>query len=367
MNEWPELLAQDLPTTQESVPVPPVPASYMPQILIENVPAGGSGLTQPLATLIAGLLALGAATIAYRGVLRQVRATDLRDDRTVRINALVKASKAIAAMDLALENIQDGDESVKGTDQIRVNLDACILASMKLGLLGLKKSHKLFDQMNDIVREVNRPSDITGEWAMRYHEAQLAVVRAFEDDAAIRKTYFQSWRDRRNGLNLGVTEEGNSIQFTSQIQRITATLDQSGKQAESAGATPSETSSSGEIDSVVPFELISDLNPKAGLEAYGTMIESRLRKRHMLLFGNTARSSVIALERLADQLESVDGDDETLTIAAEIAKLARDARHRDSLDISEENMKLLLTSWPRIRGYLDSPARDSSKPSQSDD
>ncbi|MDV8066403.1 hypothetical protein R4P64_07795 [Rhodococcus sp. IEGM 1366] len=95
MKDWPELLAQDLPTVQESVPVPPVPASYAPQVLIENIPPIPGIFTQSTATIVAALIALVAASLALGGVfyaqsvtraatkaqLRQQRSAMIRQDR----------------------------------------------------------------------------------------------------------------------------------------------------------------------------------------------------------------------------------------------------------------------------------------------
>ncbi|WP_058037055.1 hypothetical protein [Rhodococcus sp. KB6] len=104
MNDLPVLLAQDVPESPlMPEPSATIPISNVPQIVIENLPPTSSGLSQPWATVIAGLLAIAAATIAYFGIRHQakqhIRATKalLRQQGTAMIRQEKQAQRAIDA------------------------------------------------------------------------------------------------------------------------------------------------------------------------------------------------------------------------------------------------------------------------------
>lgn len=112
MLEWAGLLTQDLPPISEPVPAPEDPVPYVPQILIENLPAGSDGLTQPWATVAAGCLAVVAATIALLGIRHQakqhIRATkaQLRQQRAAMVRQEKQLQRTIDAQKLLHDDAQ---------------------------------------------------------------------------------------------------------------------------------------------------------------------------------------------------------------------------------------------------------------------
>lgn len=61
------------------------PVSDLPQVIVQNIPAASSGLSQPWATVFAGGLAVLAACIAYLGIRHQVKNSKKQFLKQVRV------------------------------------------------------------------------------------------------------------------------------------------------------------------------------------------------------------------------------------------------------------------------------------------
>ncbi|MDV6277750.1 hypothetical protein R3Q06_30095 [Rhodococcus erythropolis] len=113
----------------------------------------GEGLTQGQATIIAAAIALGAATIAFLGILVKARSdralhqATLAEDRAVQHRQQVTEALlfALEAMNRAAELVSSSNPIVeRGSDAYRdrdSRYYACVSATLKLQVLGLEDAY----------------------------------------------------------------------------------------------------------------------------------------------------------------------------------------------------------------------------------
>lgn len=206
MLEWAGLLTQDVPAISEPVPSPQNSAPYVPQILIENLPAGSGGLTQPWATVLAGCLAVVAATIALLGIRHQakqhIRATkaQLRQQRAAMIRQEKQLQRTIDAQKLLHDDAQSRQEvqhtrslseqrriielEIESSEQKQVRadrLDALIEATKVLAdaLNAALQLRGAEDERGAYVRDLSSRLDLC-----EFAQLKLALLGATESAAA---------------------------------------------------------------------------------------------------------------------------------------------------------------------------------------
>ncbi|WP_265155415.1 hypothetical protein [Rhodococcus qingshengii] len=113
----------------------------------------GEGLTQGQATIIAAAIAIGAATIAFLGILVKARSdralheATLGEDRAVRHRQQVTEAllSALEAMNRAAELVSSNNPTMERDSDAYRDRDsryyACVSATLKLQVMGLEDAH----------------------------------------------------------------------------------------------------------------------------------------------------------------------------------------------------------------------------------
>lgn len=141
-------------------------------ITIQNVSPDPGWFTQPVATVIAGFLAVGAAVIAYLSVLHKIRAERDQFRRNERVQLVVEAM----VVTNGVFDSMTSDSRRPGSPWI----EDCTVPMLKLQLFGLDKAH---EAMKTVVQEfglIKRDWEESGgdEDAVDYAKAGQALDRA---------------------------------------------------------------------------------------------------------------------------------------------------------------------------------------------
>lgn len=162
-------------------------------------------LTQPLATILAACIAIGAASIAYLGVLKTTSTQRNEKRRSEVIDTLVEALDAVANTKIALASLAKLPRTMPTTApdlerefavwaEAERRLDALEVMAIKLQLFGYEvaaaATHAFFRSAETYHRDTRSET-----WEREYIESRNMVFRAYQD------VHGQIDRPRRRLLN----------------------------------------------------------------------------------------------------------------------------------------------------------------------
>ncbi|WP_155290325.1 hypothetical protein [Rhodococcoides fascians] len=183
-----------------------------PELIDALTPADPGWLTQPVATILAASIALLAAAVAYRGVLRQIKAnrsenrknrlSDLKiAQRSETIEVLTKAADAADALcgvatgfQVAVENPELFDDPEKAKSDAKSEFDSLYTSTRflirKLDVIGLEKSslrlEAVLNEAHSIVEQLHEFEDQDEEeWEWTIYEVRDEAVECFKTELNI--------------------------------------------------------------------------------------------------------------------------------------------------------------------------------------
>ncbi|OZE26573.1 hypothetical protein CH256_17435 [Rhodococcus sp. 05-2254-6] len=206
-------LAQEPPVSVAPVPTVVVePQVTIPPELLETLtPPDPGWFTQPVATILASFIALGAAIIAWRGVKRQINAAAgnlarqidaeaKKEDLALKRQALIDGIAALTeARQLLLSRRylprKTHDDWSVFVKQLDLNLQRRNEVSAQLIALHLQESRRLFGEVNTPLITAAGNYDSATQFDERlavYDAAQEAAIDQLEADVANARNNLQS-------------------------------------------------------------------------------------------------------------------------------------------------------------------------------